>query len=126
MPTISAVYHNRLRRGYRLEADPTVQYARGVHAERLMYRHIRSVADHPYNTYTHTGLPPGPIGSPSTLGIDAALYPARADYLFFVARADGYHVFTRTLDEHNRAKAAVRRQRDAAARGSRATSPKPR
>jgi len=110
MPMISAVYHNRLRRGYRLEADPTVQYALGTHQQRLLYAHIDSVADNPYNTYRIVGLPPGPIGSPSEMGIDAALNPADADFFFFVARADGSHVFTRTLDEHNRAKAAVRRE----------------
>ena len=111
MPTISAVYHNRLRIGYRLEADPTVQYALGVHQARLLYSHIDSVADHPYNTYRQFGLPPGPIASPSVLGIDAVLNPADANYLYFVARPDGSHIFTRSLEEHNRAKAAVRRMR---------------
>lgn len=114
MPMISAVYHNRLDRGYRLEADPTVQYALGTHQQRLLYAHIDSVADNPYNTYRITGLPPGPIGSPSQMGIDAALAPADADYFFFVARPDGTHIFTRTLDEHNRAKASVRRMQGAA------------
>lgn len=109
MPTIAAVYHNRLKRGLRLEADPTVQYALGEHQQRLLYAHIDSVAGNPYNTYRHAGLPPGPIGSPSSLGIDATLEPADADFLFFVARPDGTHIFTRTLTEHNRAKAAVRR-----------------
>jgi len=115
MPTISAVYHNRLKKGYRLEADPTVQYALGEHQARLMYSHIDNVAGNPYNTYRIVGLPPGPIASPSTLGIDAALRPADVDFLFFVARADGTHVFTRTLDEHNNAKNAIRRAREAAA-----------
>lgn len=109
MATISAVYHNRLDRGQRLEADPTVQYALGEHQARLLYAHIDSVADNPYNTYRHAGLPPGPIGSPSADGIDAALHPADVDYLFFVARPDGSHIFTRTLAEHNRARVAVRR-----------------
>jgi UPF0755 protein len=109
MPTISAVYHNRLRRGQRLEADPTVQYALGEHQERLLYAHIDSVADNPYNTYRHAGLPPGPIGSPSALGIDAALAPADVNDLYFVARPDGSHVFTRTFAEHTRARAMVRR-----------------
>ena len=109
MPTISAVYHNRLRLGRRLEADPTVQYALGEHQQRLLYAHIDSVAGNPYNTYRHVGLPPGPIGSPSTLGVDAALYPADVNYLYFVARPDGAHVFTRTFVEHTRARAMVRR-----------------
>lgn len=113
MPTISAVYHNRLNRGMRLEADPTVQYALGEHQQRLLYAHIDSVAGNPYNTYRHAGLPPGPIASPSAQGIDAALQPADVDFVFFVARPDGTHIFTRTLSEHNRARQQIRRLRDA-------------
>lgn len=109
MPTISAVYHNRLRIGIPLQADPTVQYALGKHQSRLLYRHIDSVADNPYNTYKRRGLPPGPIGSPSERGIDATLQPASVKYLYFVARPDGSHVFTSSLQEHNRAKLAIRR-----------------
>ena len=111
MPLISAVYHNRLRIGYPLQADPTVQYALGRHRARLLYADIDSVADHPYNTYRNPGLPPGPIASPSVAAIEAALYPADVDYLYFVARPDGSHVFTRSLAEHNRAKIEVRRNR---------------
>ncbi|UCC47682.1 MAG: endolytic transglycosylase MltG [Gemmatimonadota bacterium] len=101
MPLISAVFHNRLRRRMRLQADPTVQYALESHQRRLLYRHIDSVADHPYNTYTHSGLPPGPIGAPGTAAIDAALQPAPVPYLYFVAREDGRHEFSRSLREHN-------------------------
>lgn len=118
MPTISSVYHNRLRIKYPLQADPTVQYALGSHRERLLYRDIRAARDNPYNTYVIRGLPPGPIGSPSTRAIDATLYPAQTKYLYFVARPDGSHIFTTSLDEHNRAKARVRAERaklDAAA-----------
>ncbi|HEX7119611.1 MAG TPA: endolytic transglycosylase MltG [Longimicrobiales bacterium] len=111
MPLIAAVYHNRLRIGYPLQADPTVQYALGEHQTRLLYAHIDSVADNPYNTYRHPGLPPGPIASPSERALDATLYPADVNYLYFVARPDGRHVFTRSLAEHNRAKAAVRQSR---------------
>ncbi len=111
MPLISAVYHNRLRIGYPLQADPTVQYALGRHRARLLYADIDSVADHPYNTYRNPGLPPGPIASPSVDAVEAALYPADVDYLYFVARPDGSHVFTRSLAEHNRAKFEVRRNR---------------
>ena len=127
MPTISAVYHNRLRIGYRLDADPTVQYALGEHQKRLLYKHIESVADHPYNTYRQYGLPPGPIASPSVLGIDAVLNPAEANYLYFVARPDGSHIFTRSLAEHNRAKAAIQRMQSAPARAApgRAESARP-
>jgi UPF0755 protein len=126
MPTISAVYHNRLRRNWRLEADPTVQYALGEHQQRLLYSHIDATADNPYNTYRIFGLPPGPIGSPSSMGIDAALQPARVDFMFFVARPDGSHIFTRTLDEHNRARAAVRRMQAATPQqGQAPTQPPP-
>jgi UPF0755 protein len=125
MPAISGVYHNRLRRNWRLEADPTVQYALGEHQQRLLYAHIDETAGNPYNTYRIFGLPPGPIGSPSAMGIDAALNPADVDYMFFVARPDGSHIFTRTLDEHNRARAAVRRMQQGAppAAGARAAPP---
>ena len=115
MPTIASVYHNRLRIGMKLDADPTVQYALGNHRARLLYRDIDSVTDHPYNTYRNRGLPPGPIGNPSTMGIDAVLNPADTKYLYFVARSDGSHVFTTSLTEHNRAKAAVARERRLAA-----------
>lgn len=112
MPTISSVYHNRLRAGWLLQADPTVQYALGGRRERLLYAAIDSVAEHPYNTYHRPGLPPGPIGSPGRLAVEAALYPAETEMMFFVARPDGSHVFTRTLGEHNRAKAASRAELD--------------
>lgn len=107
-PTIAAVYLNRLERGMRLQADPTVQYALGEQRPRLLRAHIDSVADSPYNTYTHGGLPPGPIGSPGDGAIRAVLEPADVPYLFFVAGPDGRHRFTRTYDEHL---AAVRRAR---------------
>jgi UPF0755 protein len=113
--TVSAVYRNRLRIGMALQADPTVQYALGEHQNRLLYEHIDDVADHPYNTYANPGLPPGPIASPSAGAINAALHPADVDFLYFVARPDGSHVFTRTLLEHNRAKLQSRRAIDAAA-----------
>lgn len=108
LPLISSVYHNRLKIGYPLQADPTVQYALGVHRERLLYSDIRSVQKNPYNTYQIKGLPPGPIGSPSAKAIDAALYPPETKYLYFVARPDGSHIFTNSLAEHNKAKRAAR------------------
>lgn len=101
-PTIARVYLNRLEKGMRLQADPTVQYALGEHQRRLMQKHIQQVASDPYNTYRHAGLPPGPIASPSAGAIDATLSPAKHDYLFFVARRNGTHVFTRTYNEHLR------------------------
>lgn len=111
MPTISSVYHNRLRIGMRLQADPTVLYALGGHRPRLLYAAMDSVADHPYNTYSHAGLPPGPIGAPGAAALDAALAPADTDYFYFVARWNGEHLFTRTLREHNNARAQVRQER---------------
>lgn len=112
MPTISGVYHRRLELGWLLQADPTVLYALGGPRERLLYAAIDSVADNPYNTYTQGGLPPGPIGAPGELAIEAALAP-EGDYLYFVARPDGSHVFTRSLVDHNRAKAESQRMREA-------------
>ena len=115
MPTISAVYHNRLRLGYRLQADPTVLYALGGHRKRLLFAAIDSVADNPYNTYTQRGLPPGPIAAPGEAAIHAALYPADERYLYFVARPDGSHIFTNSLEEHNRAREVARSKRSATA-----------
>lgn len=112
MPRISSVYHNRLREGWLLQADPTVLFALGGPRSRLLYAAIDSVADHPYNTYFQPGLPPGPICSPGDLAIAAALNPAQEDFMYFVARPDGRHVFTRTLAEHNRAKLEAQRARD--------------
>ena len=112
MPRIAAVYRNRLRRGMLLQADPTVLYALGGPRERLLYAAIDSVADDPYNTYRRRGLPPGPIGSPGEAALDAALHPSDEPYLYFVARLDGTHVFSRTLAEHNRNVAEYHRRRD--------------
>lgn len=116
MRTIAGVYANRLRIGMLLQADPTVQYALGSPQSPLLYASIDSVADHPYNTYTHAGLPPGPIASPGAAALEAALEPADVPFLFFVARSDGSHEFSRTLREHNNAKIRIRRD---AARASR-------
>jgi UPF0755 protein len=114
MPLISGVYHNRLRARFPLQADPTVLYALGGPRERLLYAAIDSVADNPYNTYRRAGLPPGPIGSPGELALDAALNPAETPHFYFVAGPDGTHVFTTTLAQHNLAKAQARRAWDTA------------
>ena len=114
MPLIASVYHNRLRIGYPLQADPTVQYALGTHRQRLLYSDLDKVKKNPYNTYQIRGLPPGPIGSPSSTAIDATLRPASTKHLYFVARPDGSHVFTNSLEEHNRAKRQVRLERQRA------------
>ncbi|MCY4544248.1 MAG: endolytic transglycosylase MltG [Gemmatimonadetes bacterium] len=106
---ISGVFHNRLRMGIRLEADPTVQYGIGRPNMRLYRKHLSDPS--PYNTYVHDGLPPGPICSPGKASIHAALYPRDVPYLFFVARGDGTHIFSTTNREHNRARALVKSRR---------------
>jgi UPF0755 protein len=107
---IAGVYVNRLRRGQLLECDATVQYALGADRKpRLTYDDLEVESD--YNTYLHPGLPPGPICSPGEASIRAAVEPADVPYLYYVARPDGSHVFSRTLNEHEAAKARVRRQR---------------
>jgi UPF0755 protein len=109
---ISAVYHNRLRIGMRLQADPTVQYALGRHVERVLYRDLE--IDSRYNTYRYAGLPPGPIASPGAASIEAAVFPADVPYLYFVAHPDGHHEFRRTFREHTEAIRLVRSKRRAA------------
>lgn len=111
-PVIAEVYLNRLEIGMALQADPTVQYALQEPRARLLFRDIEAVADHPYNTYTHAGLPPGPIASPGAAALRATLEPAEHDFLFFVARPDGSHEFTRTAREHVNAVNRIRRERD--------------
>ena len=112
MPRIASVYHRRLERNMLLQADPTVIYALGGYRARLLFAAIDSVADSPYNTYSNAGLPPGPIGAPGDDAIQAALYPADEAFLYFVARPDGTHIFTRSLSEHNQAVDVARRERD--------------
>ena len=104
--TISAVYHNRLRLGMFLQADPTIQYVIEDGPRRLFYKDYK--IDSPYNTYRHRGLPPGPVLNPGAASLRAALYPADVDYLYFVARGDGSHVFSRTAREHEEAKRKTR------------------
>ena len=103
---IAGVIYNRLQLGMKLDIDATVQYARGQHKSRLLYQDLD--VDSPYNTYLHAGLPPGPIANPGEASIEAALHPAATDALYYVARKDGSHIFSRTLAEHN---AAIRRVR---------------
>lgn len=97
-PVIAAVYLNRLRDGMLLQADPTVQYARGHHTNRVLYRDL--AIESPYNTYRVKGLPPGPIASPGEASLRASVYPANVPYKFFVAYPDGHHEFRRTFQEH--------------------------
>jgi UPF0755 protein len=100
-PLVSAVFHNRLKIGMKLDCDPTIAYAlklEGRYTGRLLFRDLKLVS--PYNTYLHAGLPPGPISNPGKSSLDAALHPAPEDFLYFVARGDGTHRFSRTLGEH--------------------------
>jgi UPF0755 protein len=106
---VSAVYHNRLKRGWRLDADPTVSYAYGRRLKRVWEKNL--AIESPYNTYRHTGLPPGPIGQPGRSSIMAALYPAPVPFLFFVAQPDGKHIFSTTLAQHNAAIQVIKRSR---------------
>jgi UPF0755 protein len=100
--TIAGVYRNRLRIGMALQADPTVQYAialaTGRRKPRLYVKDYQFPS--PYNTYLHPGLPPGPVNSPSRRSLEAALYPAKVPFLYFVAGSDGRHLFARTYAEH--------------------------
>ena len=100
---ISAVFHNRLRRGMRLQCDSTVIYALGENFQGNLRKADLRI-DSPYNTYRYGGLPPGPIANPGGPSIAAAVSPAEVKYLYFVAkRQDGAHHFSNTLKEHNRA-----------------------
>jgi UPF0755 protein len=105
-PYVSSVYHNRIARHMRLQADPTVVYALG--RRRRLFEKDYSIRS-PYNTYLIDGLPPTPIGQPSEASIVAALFPVHTGFLYLVAGPDGRHVFSQTLREHLRAVSAVRR-----------------
>ena len=111
MRRISAVYHNRMRKGLRLEADPTVAYALGGVRRGLHYSDLR--IDSPYNTYRNKGLPPGPICSPGLASLIAAVRPLEGcDDLYFVAAGDGSHIFSKTHEEHMKAKKYAKAARD--------------
>jgi UPF0755 protein len=99
--TIAGVYYNRLKKGMRLEADPTVQYALpDGPKKRLMFSDLKFKS--PYNTYLNRGLPPGPINNPGMSSILAALNPENHNYLYFAARGDGSHRFAETFGEHKK------------------------
>ena len=101
-PLVASVFVNRLRRGMRLQTDPTVIYGLGEAYDGNI-RKKDLLADTPWNTYTRDGLPPTPISMPGLGALQAAVQPAHSDWLYFVARGDGTHQFSRTLEEHNRA-----------------------
>ena len=112
-PRIAGVYLNRLKRGMPLQADPTIKFAlNDFSINRILYKQLQT--NSPYNTYKHTGLPPGPIGCPTEEGLEAVLNAEKHDYLYFVARADnsGLHIFSRTLAEHNRYSAEYQKELD--------------
>jgi len=102
-PRIAGVYLNRLKRGMPLQSCPTIKFAlNDFTITRILKKYL--TVDSPYNTYIHSGFPPGPIGCATIEGIDAVLNAEKNDYIFFAAKADfsGYHNFSRTLSEHNR------------------------
>lgn len=120
-PIVAAVYWNRLRKGMRMDCDPTVIYAallEGTYRGTIFQSDLER--ESPYNTYRVTGLPPGPIANPGEASLRAALRPAQTDYLFFVALPDGSgrHAFSRTMAEHNRAVLEYRRGQAGAATGT--------
>jgi UPF0755 protein len=98
-PRVAGVYWNRLKKQMRLEADPTVQYALG---EGRRLRFLDLDFNSPYNTYRHSGLPPGPINNPGKLSILAVLYPEQHEYLFFVATGTGGHRFAKSYSDHQK------------------------
>jgi UPF0755 protein len=109
---IAGVFTTRLQKGMRLESDPTVEYGLGIRQtadQPLTLGQVRTAS--PYNTYLNPGLPPTPIAAPGLPSLKATLNPEKTDYLFFVARYDGTHVFSRTLKEHEIAVAKIRRER---------------
>jgi UPF0755 protein len=101
-PLIASVFLNRLKRPMRLQTDPTVIYGMGERFDGNIRKKDLS-ADTPWNTYTRDGLPPTPIAMPGAASLRAVVHPAQSDYLYFVARGDGSHEFSRSLEEHNRA-----------------------
>jgi UPF0755 protein len=103
-PLVAAVYRNRMKLRMPMQADPTVIYAlqkAGKYNGNLTREHLREL-DSPYNTYKYAGLPPGPIAAPGKASLQAAAKPADVDYLYFVSKNDGTHVFASTLAEHNK------------------------
>lgn len=111
-PLVAAVYYNRLKRKMPLQCDPTVIYAaklKGEYRGKIFQSDLD--LDSPYNTYVRLGLPPAPIANPGIRSIEAAMSPANVDYLYFVSNNNGGHVFSKTLEEHQKAVASYRSER---------------
>lgn len=108
---IAGVYYNRLRRGILLQADPTIQYLKRNRKSRNKVYYKDLEINSPYNTYKYKGLPPGPINNPGKDAILATIFPAKTDYIFFVADGTGGHKFAKKNSEHNRNVRAYRRWR---------------
>jgi len=109
-PLVASVYYNRMARHGTLQADPSVIYAellQGSYSGAL--HHADMQFNSAYNTYTHPGLPPGPIGNPGKTSLEAAIHPANTSYLYFVSNGNGHHRFAHSLEEHNRNVAAYRK-----------------
>jgi UPF0755 protein len=117
---ISAVYHNRLKQGMKLQADPTAVYGTKAWITKVSAQDLRRPS--PYNTYLHKGLPPGPIANPGEGAILAALYPEPVDYLFFVAQGDGSHHFSKDFGSHEKAINRFRASRKRAKKQANSTS----
>lgn len=103
---VASVIYNRLELNMPLQIDATILYAQGQHKSRVLFEDLK--VQSPYNTYTHRGLPPGPIANAGKAAIEAAIRPAETNYLYYVAAPDGSHLFARTFDEH---RANIRRVR---------------
>jgi UPF0755 protein len=110
-PLVASVYRNRMAQRGALQADPSVIYAellQGSYSGAL--HHADMQFSSAYNTYTHTGLPPGPIGNPGKTSLEAAMHPAETDYFYFVSNGNGHHRFAHSLEEHNKNVAAYRKE----------------
>ncbi len=107
-PLVASVFLNRLEKGMRLQADPTVRYGRSTNSGPISRDELEEPSV--YNTYKISGLPPGPISNPGRASLEAVLFPAETDFLYFVARDDRSHYFSKTLQEHNKAVAKFRKR----------------